>query len=156
VWNLKDTRSVLYRLPQALEAIEAGTTILVAEGEHDADALARAGAVATTHPLGAANWRTEYSRQLAGAKVALVIDRDDTGHKRAMTLVLEFGAAGIEVVAVYEPVEGVADVGGPVSVRERSELIGMLIVAAVLVIAGWNSSVRSTPPPPAKKNLAIH
>jgi putative DNA primase/helicase len=107
IWNLKDTRRVLYNLPAVREAIEAGTVILAAEGEHDADALIRAGTVATTNPLGAANWKPEYTAQLAGANVALVIDRDDTGRKRATTLAAELeGAGGCTIVGIYEPVEG--------------------------------------------------
>jgi hypothetical protein len=115
IWNLKDTRRVIYNLPAVLEAIDAGKAILVAEGEHDADALTQAGAVATTNPLGAANWKPEYTRQLAGAKVAIVIDADDTGRKRGAALKNEFEAAGIEVVAVYEPVKG----------KDAAEVLGM-------------------------------
>jgi hypothetical protein len=115
IWNLSGVRRVLYQLPAVREAIEAGKPILLAEGEHDADALTGAGAIATTNPLGAANWRPEYTRQLTGAKVALVIDRDDTGRKRAVALAAEFEAAGIEVIAVYEPVEG----------KDAAEALGM-------------------------------
>jgi hypothetical protein len=115
IWNIEDTRKVLYQLPLVLEAIEAGGPILLSEGEHDADALTRAGAVATTNPLGAANWLPEYTKTLAGTKVAMVIDRDDTGRKRAVTLVPELEAAGCTIVGVYEPVKG----------KDAAEVLGM-------------------------------
>jgi hypothetical protein len=115
IWNIEDTRKVLYQLPLVLEAIEAGGPILLSEGEHDADALTRAGAIATTNPLGAANWYPEYTQVLAGTRVAIYIDADDTGRKRGRTLVPELEAAGCTIVGVYEPVKG----------KDAAEVLGM-------------------------------
>ena len=49
-------RRVLYRLPGVIEAVAAGQTVYVVEGEKDVHALERAGAVATCNPMGAGKW----------------------------------------------------------------------------------------------------
>ena len=46
-WKLGDTRRALYRLQRVLDAVKAGDTIYVVEGEKDVHAIERAGAVAT-------------------------------------------------------------------------------------------------------------
>ena len=72
--NLNGTRRVLYSLPRVIEAVAAGRTIYVVEGEKDVHAIERAGEVATCNPGGAGKWREDYSAALAGAKV-VVADR---------------------------------------------------------------------------------
>ena len=104
VWKLGDTRRVLYRLPQVLAAAAAGERVFVTEGEKDADALVRGGAVATTNPGGAGKWRPEYAEALRGAQVIVVADRDEVGYSHA-----EEVAASVRAVAdvvVVEPVVG--------------------------------------------------
>ena len=91
-WKLGDTRRVLYRLPQVLQAVAAGRTIFVVEGEKDVHALEAAGETATTNPMGAGKWRPEYSKALAGAaEVVIVADRDQPGidHAKAVLKSLE-------------------------------------------------------------------
>jgi hypothetical protein len=111
VWNLTGVRRVLYRLPEVLAAINAGSPVFVCEGEKDADALARAGLTATTWTEGAwkpgqtAKWRSEYTDTLKGADVAIVRDRDEAGRHTASTIAgLLTGTA--RSVAVIEPAEG--------------------------------------------------
>jgi 5S rRNA maturation endonuclease (ribonuclease M5) len=105
IWNLKDTRRVLYRLPQVREAIATGEPIFVAEGEKDVEALEREGLVATCNPMGASKWRPEYTEALRSAEVAVVADRDDEGHKHAADVAraLESVAASVDVL---EPTRG--------------------------------------------------
>jgi hypothetical protein len=115
IWNLSGVRRVLYQLPAVVEAINNGRPILLAEGEHDADALTRTGHVATTNPLGAANWRPEYTKTLAGATVNIVIDADDTGRKRGRQLHAELASAGCTLGGIFEPVKG----------KDAAEVLGM-------------------------------
>ena len=58
VWNLRDVRRVLYRLPEVLEAFGPERPIYVPEGEKDVEALERLGLVATCNPMGAGKWRS--------------------------------------------------------------------------------------------------
>ena len=48
--------TTLYRLPEVVAAVTAGTTIYLVEGEKDADALTTLNVVATSAPMGAVNF----------------------------------------------------------------------------------------------------
>ena len=82
-YNLAGVQRVLYRLPQVLAAVRAGEAVFLAEGEKDADALARLGLVATTNPGGAAKWSDSYTNALAGADVVVLPDNDAAGERHA-------------------------------------------------------------------------
>ena len=81
--GLSDARRVLYRLPEVVDATREGRTVVVVEGEKDADRLASMGLVATTCAMGAGAWRDEYAEALRGAKVAILPDNDEAGHQHA-------------------------------------------------------------------------
>jgi antitoxin (DNA-binding transcriptional repressor) of toxin-antitoxin stability system len=99
-WQLGDTRRVLYRLPEIIEAVAAGEPVYVTEGEKDANALVAAGVQATCNVGGAGKWRQEYAATLAGAVVTVVADRDDAGYKHARQVVASLAgvAAAVEIV----------------------------------------------------------
>jgi hypothetical protein len=82
-YGLNGTRRVLYRLPEVLAARAAGRMIYLTEGEKDADTIRCRGFVATTSTEGSGGWRPEYSESLRGARIAVVVDRDDPGTKHA-------------------------------------------------------------------------
>lgn len=104
VWKLGDTRRVLYRLPQVLEAVALDKLVWVCEGEEDVHAIERAGQVATTNPGGAGKWRPEYSEVLRGGRVRIVADDDEPGrdHARAVRAALADVAASVDVVVPKE------------------------------------------------------
>ena len=90
--------AVLYRLPELRQAIAAGATVFVVEGEKDCDRLAAGGLAATTNIEGAAQsdqkpkWRKTYTAQLAGAaRVVLLPDHDEPGqaHMAAIAQALQ-------------------------------------------------------------------
>ena len=93
-------RLVLYRLPDVVEAIAAGRQVYVVEGEKDADRLAALGIPATTMPMGAGKWRTEYTEALRGAFVTVVADNDRPGrpHARTVAAALDGVAASVELM----------------------------------------------------------
>jgi len=82
-WSVRDVRRVLYRLPEVINAVEQGKTVLVTEGEQDTDTLAGIGLTATTNAGGAGKWRPEYADHLRNAKVAIIADNDLPGRKHA-------------------------------------------------------------------------
>ncbi len=90
----------LYRLPQVLEAVAAGTTVYVVEGEKDVHAVEAAGGVATTSPMGATNWSKVDPSPLTGAQVIVVPDKDKAGdsYLRDVVTSLEGRAASIRVM----------------------------------------------------------
>ena len=79
IWNLEGVRPVPYRLPSLIKAVAAGATILIPEGEKDADRLHDLGFAATTNPGGVGKWRQEFSEFLIGANVILLADNDEPG-----------------------------------------------------------------------------
>ena len=80
-YTLEGIERVPYRLPEMLEAIKDGRTILLVEGEKDCDNLAKLGVVATTCPGGAGKWRPEYLQWFKGASVCCIPDNDKAGRE---------------------------------------------------------------------------
>jgi hypothetical protein len=76
----------LYRLPKVIEAVEAGRTIYLVEGEKDVHAIESLGEVATTAPMGGKNFDKVDVGPLKGAQVVAVVDRDATGQTWAGTV----------------------------------------------------------------------
>jgi 5S rRNA maturation endonuclease (ribonuclease M5) len=109
-WGLGDVRRVLYNLPAVLDAMARGQPVYVVEGEKDADAIGRAGAVATCNFEGAAKdgqrpkWRSEYGDVLRGAVVIVVADKDEAGYAHAAAIRADLGgkAASVTVVEAAE------------------------------------------------------
>lgn len=104
-WSLGDTRRIPYRLPELLEAIRDGRSVMIAEGEKDVEALRVAGRVATCNPGGAGKWRAEYAAHFVGASVTICADKDTPGqaHARAVAASLERVADAIWIVEAADP-----------------------------------------------------
>lgn len=94
-------RRVLYNLPAVIEA----THVFVVEGEKDADAIGRLGAVGTCNVGGAGKWRPEYSEFLRGKNVLIIADRDDPGRKHAESVRAALREVGTESV-IMQPKKG--------------------------------------------------
>lgn len=103
-WKLSDTRRVLFRLPEVIEAVALDKPIYLVEGEKDALALAEAGAVATCNAGGAGKWRDEYSESLRDARVIIIADKDKAGreHARKVAEALQGIAASVELLEARE------------------------------------------------------
>ena len=101
-YDLKDTRKVLYRLPELLKAIANNDVVWLVEGEKDADTmLEKFDIPATTMTNGANGWQPDYTMTLAAATaVCIIADNDDPGKKHAITVRDEIIAAG-GVATVY-------------------------------------------------------
>lgn len=99
-WSLSGVRLVLYRLPAIVEAIAAGREVWLCEGEKDVAAHVAREVDATCNPMGAGKWKAEYTAQLRGARVCMVIDRDLAGWEHAMKVLKELRDAGVGLRAV--------------------------------------------------------
>jgi 5S rRNA maturation endonuclease (ribonuclease M5) len=115
IWTLDGITPVLYSLPEILKA--TGKIWLV-EGEKDADALRALGFTATTNPMGAKNWRAEYTETLRGKSVIICGDNDAAGreHVAKVSRALHGVAASVKIVTL------VPEAGG-VSVKDVSDYI---------------------------------
>lgn len=110
VWNLRDVRRVLYRLPAVIEAVRDGRVITITEGEKDVlTAVERYGLDATTNPMGAGKWRPEYTEVLAGSRVNIVSDADKPGREHARAVAELLRAAECTVRIFESPFEGCKD-----------------------------------------------
>lgn len=101
LWNLRGVERVLYRLPQVLGAVENGETVVIVEGEKDAENVVQnLGLCATTCSGGVGKWRKEYSLCLVGANVLLLPDNDLPGKKDAPEIAraLHESAKGIQII----------------------------------------------------------
>lgn len=82
-WKVRGVRQVPYRLPELLDALDAGRTVFVVEGEKDVDRLKALGIVATCNAGGACKWKPEFGDFFRHASVVIIPDNDDTGHAHA-------------------------------------------------------------------------
>ena len=79
----------MYRLPDLIEAIALGYTVLIVEGEKDVENLRRIGIPATCNPEGASEpgkkpkWRQDYSEALRDADIVIIPDHDSPGYAHA-------------------------------------------------------------------------
>ena len=101
LWDTKNVRLVLYRLPDVIRAIREKRPIWIAEGEKDADSLGRLGLVGTTSPMGAGKWnKGNYSPSLDGAICYILPDNDKPGWDHALEVAraLEGHAAHVRIL----------------------------------------------------------
>jgi len=107
VWNMDGVTPVLYHLPELLAEIKAGKQIWIVEGEKDADNARALGLAATTSPMGAGKWRTEYTETLKGAaSVIVVADKDVPGRRHACDIAIALYSQGTPVKVVEVPGTG--------------------------------------------------
>jgi hypothetical protein len=103
VWNLGGVHPVPYRLPELLEALAHGRTIVIAEGEAKADLLWSWNVPATYNSGGAGKWRAHHSAYLAkgarsaGADVVILPDNDEPGRRHAEIAAASLKEAGATV-----------------------------------------------------------
>jgi len=85
-WGLgDDTKLVLYRLPQWLEASKQDRQIIV-EGEKDQETLEKLGFVATTNPMGAGKWKADYNQYCEGRLIVIICDLDEAGKRHGLSI----------------------------------------------------------------------
>lgn len=101
-WSIKGTAQLPYRLPDMLANPTA--TVLIVEGEKDADAIAALDLVATTNSGGSGKWASELSQHFAGRKIVILPDNDDAGRKHAQLVAsaLYDVAQSIRILALPE------------------------------------------------------
>ena len=106
VWGIKDSNAnlqpVLFKLPQVI----AAQTIVVVEGEKDAetaDRLLPSGWASTTSPFGACQWREGYSEVLRGKQVYLCPDTDHTGLRHLIQVGMSLKGRAKEIRVIDLP-----------------------------------------------------
>lgn len=179
-WKVKETRKVLYKLPELLKSGKKGRespAVFVVEGEKSADRLSKLGLIATCSPGGAGKWRDEYGEFLKGRKVVILPDNDAAGMDHAQDVRSKLSASGVESVQVLDlpglPEKGdVCDwlnAGGtagalkatvkvvkikdsPISFKDLSRSFGRLREATVESISREGETVNIIAPPKVGKS----
>lgn len=94
---------VLYRLPEVLAAVSAGSRVLLLEGEKDVHTAESLGLVATTNTGGALSFTAALAAPLAGAEVDVVLDRDGSGYARGAQVYEALVIAGARSIRLLLP-----------------------------------------------------
>jgi hypothetical protein len=112
IWNLKDVRRVLYRLPELIAALKSGRKVVfIVEGEKDVERLRALNEVATCNPMGAGKWRDEFAEFLRGFDWAIVIaDKDDAGRTHVQQVAALVSQVVPHVRVIEMPGDGIKDV----------------------------------------------
>lgn len=97
-WSIKDCRQVPYNLPAILA--KPSHTVLIVEGEKDADNLISAGLLATTNSGGSKKFPDELCHWFTGRNVVILPDNDEPGRAHAAVVAgkLQRLAASVRVV----------------------------------------------------------
>jgi hypothetical protein len=146
IWNLNETRRVLYHLDEVARDPEA--TVYITEGEKDADRLRALGlGIVTTNPGGAGKWRDSYSQTLARNNCVLFYDNDPEtikfpGQLHAAHVARSLLNQGCTVRLVHLP-DGFKDVLDYLKAgHDRDDLIPLIDASAPLTLASlatWES-----------------
>jgi hypothetical protein len=80
IYNLQGIKPIPYNLPEIIK----DKRIIIVEGEKDADNLKQIGLTATSNPMGAGKWRTEYNQYFQGKIIVIIPDNDELGRKHAV------------------------------------------------------------------------
>lgn len=101
--GMGDCDRIPYRLPGLRQAIDAGETVYLVEGEAKADKLAAMGFAATAVAFGSKGWRAAYARHFAGAQLVILPDNDAPGRDFARKVYGDLKATANAVAVVELP-----------------------------------------------------
>ncbi|HEY9678702.1 MAG TPA: phage/plasmid primase, P4 family [Drouetiella sp.] len=103
-WKLTEGPKPLYKLPELLDAIKAGKTIFIVEGEKDVNNMFADGLVATCNFEGGGKWKPEYNEFLRNAeRVVLVLDNDHVGYEHLNLVASELAKVDVCVEWLVMP-----------------------------------------------------
>lgn len=140
LWNLDDTRRVLYHLDRVLEA-DPDAVVFVVEGEKDVEAMETLGLVATTSPQGAGKWSAVTdcaSRALVGRNVVAIADADEKGRAHAADVVARISGVAASARAIELP--GAKDAAEWISNGGTADRLEQILSAPAPTIAAPDAS----------------
>ena len=106
IWNLKGIKLVPYHLVDIVQAEQ----VIICEGEKDVETLRVAGFSATTNPLGARKWKSEYNQYFKGKDVIVIGDNDESGKKHKIQVIQNLTNFAKSIKDVELPVKQREDV----------------------------------------------
>jgi len=86
LWGIGDnTRRILYQLPEWISSSRQDWQIIV-EGEKDVETLKRLEFAATTNPMGAGKWKSDYNKYCDSRLIAIFCDHDEPGERHGLSI----------------------------------------------------------------------
>ena len=130
-WSVKAVRVVPYRLPQLLA--EPTRSVMVVEGEKDAENLAGIGVLATCNAGGAGKWTAAHAAFLRDRRVFVLADHDEAGRNHAQQVALTLRGITESVCVVELPgLPDKGDVSDRIAAGGTKEELNRLAEAAPL------------------------
>ena len=103
IWKLDDVPRVPYRLPQLVKGVQSRRLVPIVEGEKDVHSLATLGVFATCNAGGAGKWSADLSEHFRDARVVILPDNDEAGHRHAVDVASKLHGIAAEVRIVELP-----------------------------------------------------
>lgn len=100
-WSIKGIKPLPYRLPDLLAKPDA--TVLITEGEKDADLLHSIGLLATCNNGGAGKFSDDILPWFTGRRVVIIPDNDEAGHNHALIVANKLYSLAESVRVLYLP-----------------------------------------------------
>ena len=100
-YNLKGITPLPYRLPDMLQ--RSGDTIIIVEGEKDADNLAALGLIATTNNGGSKNFSDKICHWFTNRVVIIIPDNDAAGEDHAQDVAMKLHPYATSIRIVHLP-----------------------------------------------------
>lgn len=148
IWNMQGVERIPYRLNQ----LPGNPTVVVVEGEKDADRLWSLGIPATTNVGGAKKWKTGETMALKSCGVQRVIiipDNDEPGRAHGDEVARRCKAAGMSVQIVTLPgVKAKGDVSDWLNAGHTVEELQALMAAPYVVTPGATPAPAIVEPEP--------
>lgn len=156
IWDSKGAELIPYHYDDVQAAIKQEHTILIVEGEKDADRLKPEGFAATTNPFGAGKWPESFAKFFKGAKVVVIADNDKKGWDHAVQVAAKLKKTATSIKMI-DKLPGVPEKGDAYDFFEAGgtvkELVDLILATPEYVPAGENSlpitrlSLVPEPPP---------
>jgi len=100
-WSIKGIQPTLYRLPEIINKPQA--TVIIVEGEKDADRLVALGLTATCNSGGAGKFPASCAVHLQGRKIIILPDNDDAGRNHANDVASKLTGIAISIRVIDLP-----------------------------------------------------
>lgn len=139
-----DATRYLYNLAKLRSLRGSGGTVLLMEGEKDADTVTEWGHLGTTNAGGAKYWDDAFDDELAGLDVVICNDNDDPGRNRAQVRAasLRGKAANVRILDISKHWPGCPEKGDITDWRDKGGGNAKVFLDLVASAPAW------TPEPP--------
>jgi len=133
-WNMGGVERVLYNLPE----VTRSDTVVLVEGEKDADTLTDCGMVASTNTGGSGAWSDGYADVLRGKAVVVIPDVDEPGKKWSDAVIASLvgKAKSILLVNLPKPFSDITEYADEFNTQEIATAKVQQLIAGAADVSG--------------------